>query len=61
MWYVILILLLIVVVMKMLYYKLCIMAILLYFAECGIELPDAAKIQEYCIKAARKQLGIKEG
>lgn len=59
--YAILILLLLVAAMKWLYYRLCVMAILLYFAECGIELPDAAKIQEYCIKAARKQLGVKEG
>lgn len=59
MWYVILILLLLIVAMKMLYYKLCIMAVLLYFAECGLELPNAAKIQEYASRVVKKLLGIK--
>lgn len=57
----VLILFLMIAIAKWLYYRLSVMAILLYFAECGQELPTAAKIQEYCLKVAKKQLGIKEG
>lgn len=45
---------------KWIMWRLNFLAVLLYFAECGQELPDASKIQEYSLKAAKKELGIKE-
>lgn len=45
---------------KWIMWRLNFLAVLLYFAECGLELPDANKIQEYSLKAAKKELGIKE-
>lgn len=44
---------------KWLLYRLSFMAILLYFAECGIELPNTKQIQEYRIKIIQKSLGFK--
>lgn len=41
-------------------YKLSVMAILLYFAELRMELPDAQTIQKYRIKVVKKIVGIKE-
>lgn len=46
---------------KWIIYRLSVQAILLYYAELGAELPDAATIQKYRIKAAMKSLHIKEG
>ncbi len=48
-------------VSKWIMFKLSTAAILLYFAESGVELPDVAKIREYQLKVAMKSLGIKEG
>lgn len=48
-------------VTKWIMWKLNFIAVLLYFAECGQKLPDANKIREYSLKAAKKELGIKEG
>jgi len=41
-------------------YKLSAMAILLYFAELGYELPDKQTIQKYREKVLKKELNIKE-
>ncbi|MGM9915867.1 hypothetical protein [Anaerotignum sp.] len=41
-------------------YRLSVMAILLYFAELRMELPDAQTIQKYRIKVVKKIVGIKE-
>lgn len=56
----ILLLLLIWAILKWFLYWLSVQAILLYFAECGMELPDEQEIQKYRLKVARKSLGIKE-
>ncbi len=40
-------------------YRLGVMAILLYYAEAGIELPDPDTIRKYQTKALMKTLGIK--
>lgn len=38
--------------------KIGLIAILLYYAECGIELPDNNAIQKYTTKAVKKLLHI---
>ena len=47
-------------VTKWIMWRLTCLAVLLYCAECGLELPDASKIQEYRMKVAKKLLGLKE-
>lgn len=54
---IILILLLLWAVSKWIIYRLSFMAILLYYAECGLELPDHDKIQEYRLKVVNKSFG----
>lgn len=41
-------------------YRLSVMAILLYFAELGYELPDKQTMQKYREKVLKKELNIKE-
>lgn len=41
---------------KWIYYRLTVKAILLYYAECGLEIPDNTVIQEYRIKVSEKCL-----
>ena len=47
--------------LKWFMYRLGILAILLYYAECGQELPDQDTIRKYQAKALLKLLGIKTG
>lgn len=44
---------------KWMIYRLSLMAVLLYYAECGVELPDKATIQKYQMKVVEKSLGVK--
>ncbi|MDO4326286.1 MAG: hypothetical protein Q4E24_09700 [bacterium] len=60
MWTVLLVMMLFVAITKWIMWRLYFLAVLLYYAECGIELPDTKKIREYSMKAAKKSLGIKE-
>ncbi len=60
MWTVILLLLLIVSLSKWAIYRLSLMAVLLYYAESGSELPDKGTIQKYQTKVFWKSLGINE-
>lgn len=46
--------LLFIAICKGLYYRLAVMAVLMYFAERDQELPDAQTIREYCEKVAMK-------
>lgn len=55
-----LIIALIISISKWLVYRLSLMGVLLYYAECGQELPDHSTIQKYQTKAAMKLLGIKK-
>lgn len=55
----ILIIALVVAISKWIVYRLSFMAVLLYYGECGQELPDVKVIEEYRTKAALKLLGIK--
>ncbi len=57
---IILILLLLIAGLKCVAYKLSTMAILLYFVERGIELPDTQTLQKYREKVMKKMLHIKE-
>ena len=57
---IILLLILLYALMKWTIYRLSVLAILLYFAESGVELPDAATIQRYKVKVAMRSLHIKE-
>lgn len=41
-------------------YRLSVLAILLYCAERGVDLPDAETIQKYRMKVVTKKLNIKE-
>lgn len=41
-------------------YRLSVVAILLYYAEHGVELPSTEIIQKYRMKTVTKWLGIKE-
>lgn len=52
--------LLLIAVSKWVVYKISIMAILLYFAELGYELPDKYMIQKYRDKVLKKMLHVKE-
>ena len=45
--------------LKMIQWKLYYLAILLYYAETGKELPDKATQLKYCEKVMIKTLGIK--
>ena len=47
-------------VLKWLNYKLAVMAVLLYYAESGQEIPETATIRRYMQKVVFKLLGIKE-
>ena len=47
-------------VAKWINYKLARMAVLLYYAESGLELPDSAVIRRYMQKVVNKSLGIRE-
>lgn len=51
---------LVVAISKWIAYRLSFMAVLLYYAECGQEIPDNSTIQKYQTKAALKLLGIRE-
>ncbi len=59
MWTVFLCVVLIWAVSKWMTYKLSVLAILLYYADCGIELPDTNTIQKYRLKVAMKFFHIK--
>ena len=50
---------LVVAISKWIVYRLSFMAVLLYYAECGQEMPDHDTIQKYQTKVALKLLGIK--
>ncbi len=54
-----LVIILIISISKWIVYRLSFMGVLLYYTECGQELPDHSTIQKYQIKAALKLLGIK--
>ena len=41
-------------------YRISVMAILLYFAERGVDIPDAQVIQKYRLIVAKKLFHIKE-
>ena len=58
MWAILLVAALLLSVAKWLMWRLYFTAVLLYYAESGIELPSTEKIQEYSMKAAKKFLGI---
>lgn len=45
---------------KWLMWKISFMAVLLYYAECGQELPDVRAIKQYQTKAVEKYLNIKK-
>lgn len=45
---------------KWIYYRLTVMAILLYLAECGYKIPDMDVIQKYRMEVARKSIKVKE-
>ena len=55
-----LILALLITVSKWIVWRISFMAVLLYYAECGQEIPDNSTIQKYQTKAALKLLGIRE-
>lgn len=57
---IVLVILLLFAVSKWIIYRLSVMAILLYYAERGVDLPSTEIIQEYRMKAAMKLLHIKE-
>ena len=46
-------------ILKWLIYRLGVLAILLYYAESGLELPDQDTIRKYQTKVLLKMLGIK--
>lgn len=56
MWIFILIISLLWAIHKWIYYRLTVEAILLYYAECGIELPDIDVIQKYRMKVAAEKI-----
>jgi len=56
MWKVMVILALLWAAHKWIYYRLTVMALLLYYAESGQELPDNDTIQKYRMKVATKSL-----
>ena len=45
---------------KWIFWRISFLAILLYFAECGMDLPDAKKIQEYQTKVLQKYFTVKK-
>lgn len=57
---IVLIVLLLFAISKWIIYRLSVMAILLYYEENGVDLPEAEIIQEYRMKVATKLLHIKE-
>lgn len=58
---IILILALLYALSKWIIWRLNTLAILLYYGECGIGLPDAETIQKYRTKVVMKSFHIKEG
>lgn len=60
MWVAILAIALLYAVLKWFMWRISFLAVLLYFAECGIDLPDVKKIQEYQNKVIRKELTAKK-
>ena len=48
---VILVIALVIAISKWIVYRLSVMAVLLYYAECGQEIPDNSTIQKYQTKA----------
>lgn len=56
---VVLVILLVVAIIKWLMYRLGLLAVLLYYAECGHELPDQETIRKYQAKVILKTFGIK--
>lgn len=45
--------------MEMALWRASFMAVLLYYGECGQELPDPEMIQKYLKKVALKMMGVK--
>lgn len=45
---------------KWLMWRISFMAVLLYYAECGQELPDTKAIKQYQAKVVEKYLNIKK-
>lgn len=60
MWTIVLIGLLFWAITKWFMWRLSFMAVLLYYADCGMELPDAKIIQKYQVKVVEKYIGIKK-
>ena len=56
---VILVIALIIAILKWISYKVSTLAILLYYAECGFDLPDLDTIRKYQTKVLLKMFGIK--
>lgn len=54
-----LILALLIAVSKWIVWRISFMAVLLYYGECGQELPTAEMIRKYQTKAALKSFGLK--
>ena len=52
---------LVIAISKWIVYRLSVMAVLLYYGECGQELPTAEMIRKYQTKAALKSLGLDGG
>lgn len=45
---------------KWIFWRISFMAVLLYYAECGQELPDTKAIKQYQAKVVEKYLNIKK-
>ncbi len=45
-------------VLKAVSYKISVSAILLYYSECGVDLPSDEAIQKYTMKAVKKMFHI---
>lgn len=54
-----LVLALLIAVSKWIVWRISFMAVLLYYGECGRELPTAETIRKYQTKAALKSFGLK--
>ena len=54
-----LVLALLIAVSKWIVWRISFMAVLLYYGECGQELPTAETIRKYQTKAALKSFGLK--
>lgn len=55
----ILVIILLIAIVKWIMYRLGLLAVLLYYAECGHELPDQETIRKYQAKVILKTFGIK--